>query len=221
MWSSGGLDDLVNHSCAPNLGLFPMVGAGGGDGDLFLVARREIAAGEELSFDYSTSMVDEPWAMDCACVFFLGGGGAQQRRPRARGACPRPSPARRRWRRISHRRRPPACPPPSRRCGESVCRGKIANFLDCPADVQDGYARAGFLPEHTAVAYLTRGSGKSQGLAALPLDAAAPAARLFAVSPYASAAAKADANSNGDANSARSANDANVNNANNAPVSAV
>ena len=71
MWSSGGLDDLVNHSCAPNLGLFPMVGAGGVDGDLFLVARREIAAGEELSFDYSTSMVDEPWAMDCACVFFF------------------------------------------------------------------------------------------------------------------------------------------------------
>jgi hypothetical protein len=45
------------------------------------------------------------------------------------------------------------------------------------------------------VAYLTRGSGKSQGLTALPLDAAAPAARLFAVSPYAKAAAKTDANS--------------------------
>jgi hypothetical protein len=104
-----------------------------------------------------------------------------------------------------------------RRCGESVCRGKIANFLDCAADVQDGYARAGFPPEHTAVAYLTRGSGKSQGLTALPLDAAAPAARLFAVSPYAkAAAAKTDANTN----SSSSNNDANsaCANANNAPA---
>ena len=95
MWSSGGLDDLVNHSCAPNLGLFPMVGADGGDGDLFLVARRDIAAGEELSFDYSTSMVDEPWAMDCACVFlFWGKAGAAALAPHA----PSPFPARRRRR---------------------------------------------------------------------------------------------------------------------------
>lgn len=145
--------------------------------------------------------------------FFLGEKRAQQRWLRTR---PRPPP-RGGAAASSHRRRPPALSPPSRRCGESICRGKIANFLDCPADVQDGYARAGFLPEHAAVAYLTRGSGKSQGLTALPLDAAAPAAHLFAVSPYASAAAKADINSNGDANSARSANA----NANNAPVSAV
>ena len=61
MHSSGGLDDLVNHSCNPNLGLFPL------NGDLYLLSLRDIAAGEELSFDYSTSMVDEPWSMDCCC----------------------------------------------------------------------------------------------------------------------------------------------------------
>jgi hypothetical protein len=102
MWSSGGLDDLVNHSCAPNLGLFPMVGADGGDGDLYLVARREIAAGEELSFDYSTSMVDEPWAMDCACVFCGSMAGA------ARAVLAQSSGARAGWlaERVAARHRP-------------------------------------------------------------------------------------------------------------------
>jgi len=61
MWSSGGLDDLVNHSCDPNCGLWQS------GGDTFLLSLREIAAGAELSFDYSTSMVDEPWSMECAC----------------------------------------------------------------------------------------------------------------------------------------------------------
>ena len=61
MWSSGGLDDLVNHSCDPNCGLFQR------GGDTFLWTVRPIAANEELSFDYSTSMLDEPWSMDCAC----------------------------------------------------------------------------------------------------------------------------------------------------------
>ena len=84
MWSSGGLDDLVNHSCAPNLGLFPK------DGALYLLSLREVAVGEELSFDYSTSMVGEPWSMECAC-------------------------------------------------GESSCRGVIANFLDTPSETQAYY----------------------------------------------------------------------------------
>lgn len=61
MWSSGGLDDLVNHSCNPSLGLWQR------GGDTFLWSLRAIAAGEELSFDYSTSMMDEPWDMECAC----------------------------------------------------------------------------------------------------------------------------------------------------------
>jgi hypothetical protein len=61
MWSSGGLDDLVNHSCNPSLGLWQR------GGDTFLWSLRPIAVGEELSFDYSTSMMDEPWDMECAC----------------------------------------------------------------------------------------------------------------------------------------------------------
>lgn len=66
MWSSGGLDDLVNHSCTPNTGLFPVFS--GPSPSLYLVSLRPIAVGEELSFDYSTSMVDEPWKLDgCAC----------------------------------------------------------------------------------------------------------------------------------------------------------
>ncbi len=38
--------DHVNHSCDPNAGLC---------GDRTLVARRDIAAGEEISYDYATS----------------------------------------------------------------------------------------------------------------------------------------------------------------------
>lgn len=61
-WSSGGLDDLVNHSCVPNTGLWQP-----GDGATYLVALKDIPPRTELSFDYSTSMVDEPWSMECAC----------------------------------------------------------------------------------------------------------------------------------------------------------
>lgn len=62
MWSSGGLDDLVNHSCDPNLGLWQV------DGNTYLIALRLIPAHAELFFDYSTSMVDEPWQLDgCLC----------------------------------------------------------------------------------------------------------------------------------------------------------
>ncbi len=47
---SGEIDDYVNHSCDPNAGLkFE-------DEKLFLVALRDISAGEEITFDYSTSM---------------------------------------------------------------------------------------------------------------------------------------------------------------------
>jgi hypothetical protein len=123
MWSSGGLDDLVNHSCDPNLGLFPLAG------DLYLLSLRDIAEGEELSFDYSTSMVDEPWSMECAC-------------------------------------------------GEAGCRGKIANFIEMPENVQRRYAESGVLPDHVAIAYATRGAGKNDeiptkalpSLAALKLE---------------------------------------------------
>lgn len=48
---------FVNHSCRPNTGLF---------GDRHLRALRKIVAGEELFFDYSTTIADG-WTMACGC----------------------------------------------------------------------------------------------------------------------------------------------------------
>ena len=50
--------DSINHSCEPNLGL---VAANR------LVARRDVAAGEELTYDYSTSDSVAYDEFDCAC----------------------------------------------------------------------------------------------------------------------------------------------------------
>src|SRR3954470_10317610 len=44
------LDDLVNHSCTPNAGFV--------EGNPVLVALRDIAAGEEICWDYSTSLAE-------------------------------------------------------------------------------------------------------------------------------------------------------------------
>lgn len=58
---SGGFDDYVNHSCDPNCWLRI-------NGDRVVqIALRDIAAGEELTFDYSTTMLDDGWTMPCAC----------------------------------------------------------------------------------------------------------------------------------------------------------
>lgn len=49
----------INHSCDPNCGI---------DADLRLIALRDLAAGEELSFDYSTTMHEHgAWSLDCGC----------------------------------------------------------------------------------------------------------------------------------------------------------
>jgi len=59
--ASGGMDDLVNHSCDPNCGLRI-------DGtDVQLIALRDIAAGEEICFDYSTTMNEDDFEMPCRC----------------------------------------------------------------------------------------------------------------------------------------------------------
>lgn len=61
MGPSGRIDDLVNHSCAPNAGLrFTETG-------IFLVAVRAIAQGEEISWDYSTTLKESNWHMICQC----------------------------------------------------------------------------------------------------------------------------------------------------------
>ncbi len=58
---SGRIDDLINHSCSPNAGLRFT------DRGVFLVALRAIAAGEEVAWDYSTTLAGSTWAMACAC----------------------------------------------------------------------------------------------------------------------------------------------------------
>lgn len=47
----------VNHSCAPNSGI----------NGHSLVAMRDIAEGEEITFDYSMSLATEYWTMRCNC----------------------------------------------------------------------------------------------------------------------------------------------------------
>ena len=47
-----------NHSCDPNCGLTP---------ELELKTLRNIKKGEELLWDYSTSMLERHWTMNCRC----------------------------------------------------------------------------------------------------------------------------------------------------------
>lgn len=48
----------VNHSCDPSCGLKTSV---------TLKAIRRIQRGEEITFDYSTSMHEDHWALECLC----------------------------------------------------------------------------------------------------------------------------------------------------------
>lgn len=57
--AEGGDDDYVNHSCDPNV-CFSKDG-------LHYMTLRDIRAGEELFFDYSTSENDPHWSMMCLC----------------------------------------------------------------------------------------------------------------------------------------------------------
>lgn len=60
---SGDLDDYINHSCAPNSGVY-IVGH-----RALLKAIMLIKAGAEITFDYSTTSTDTPdiWNMVCKC----------------------------------------------------------------------------------------------------------------------------------------------------------
>lgn len=49
---------LVNHSCKPNAGISQ---------NNTLIAIKEISQGEEIFYDYSTTMGDGGWTMDCLC----------------------------------------------------------------------------------------------------------------------------------------------------------
>ena len=58
---SGGVDDLFNHSCDPNAGV--MISGTSAE----LRAIRDIAPGEEIAFDYSTTLDEKDFTMDCRC----------------------------------------------------------------------------------------------------------------------------------------------------------
>ena len=61
MGPSGELDDYVNHSCEPNSGIKF-------DTDCIkLVAIAPVAPGHQITFDYSTTMHNFDWEMNCAC----------------------------------------------------------------------------------------------------------------------------------------------------------
>jgi hypothetical protein len=53
------LDDCVNHGCDPNMGF--------AENDPVLYALRDISAGEELTWDYSTSIAEKGWSLNCRC----------------------------------------------------------------------------------------------------------------------------------------------------------
>ena len=60
LYSRGdSLDDCGNHSCDPN--------AGFSTGEPILYALRDIAAGEEITWDYSTSIDCDDWSLECHC----------------------------------------------------------------------------------------------------------------------------------------------------------
>ena len=48
----------INHSCQPNAGIRETTE---------IIALAEIAAGTEITFDYSTCIAEDPWEMDCFC----------------------------------------------------------------------------------------------------------------------------------------------------------
>ncbi|MGA2642535.1 MAG: SET domain-containing protein [Spirochaetia bacterium] len=58
---SGGVDDLFNHSCDPNAG----VRISGTSAELRAI--RDIVPGEEIAFDYSTTLDEGDFTMPCRC----------------------------------------------------------------------------------------------------------------------------------------------------------
>ena len=49
---------FANHSCCPNAGI---------RADVVLIALRDILPGEEIRYDYSTTMWEGIWTMQCLC----------------------------------------------------------------------------------------------------------------------------------------------------------
>ena len=53
------LDDFANHSCDPNVGF--------STGELSLFAVKNISINDEITWDYSTSINEPGWSLDCRC----------------------------------------------------------------------------------------------------------------------------------------------------------
>ncbi len=58
---SGDLDDFINHSCNPNSGIKI------GGKKVFLISIKNIKKGQEITWDYSTTMDEDDWTMKCFC----------------------------------------------------------------------------------------------------------------------------------------------------------
>ncbi len=58
IWTTQSPQRYVNHSCEPNTGLRNLTE---------LYALRDIKAGEEVTCDYSATMDEDDWEMDCLC----------------------------------------------------------------------------------------------------------------------------------------------------------
>ena len=61
MGPSGRVDDYINHSCNPNSGLVF------NEDGVVLIAIKNIEIGEEINWDYSTTMIGLDWSMHCEC----------------------------------------------------------------------------------------------------------------------------------------------------------
>lgn len=61
MGPSGGVDDFINHSCDPNCGFNFKKGT------FCLYALKDIELEEELTWDYSTTMLNDPLEYRCLC----------------------------------------------------------------------------------------------------------------------------------------------------------
>jgi SET domain len=57
--AGANLDDCINHSCDPNAGFVT--------GEPVLYALRDIAVGEQIAWDYSTSIAEAGWTLECLC----------------------------------------------------------------------------------------------------------------------------------------------------------
>lgn len=58
---SGSFDDFINHSCNPNSGLIFK------NNKIILTAIKNIKKGNEIMWDYSTTIDEDDWKMSCLC----------------------------------------------------------------------------------------------------------------------------------------------------------